>query len=155
MESKKCPNTKFFIQIWLKSHYFNLNFVFYTMCTSPYGKYQSFVCINKISCHIRLSVTSAADVKIEILVLVQSLKSSILSSTSFQMDQTFSGVVSAAVEQLALGADPRIPPNRPLPNCIASISANRRSLKRISKLQICERAPRAEEEIQCCQCMLM
>ena len=34
----------------------------------------------------------------EIPVLVQSLKSSILSSTSFQMGKTFWGVVSAAVE---------------------------------------------------------
>ena len=42
---------------------------------------------------------SAADVKMEIPVLVQSLKSSILSSTSFQMDKTVCGVVSAAVEQ--------------------------------------------------------
>ena len=35
----------------------------------------------------------------EIPVLVQSLKSSILSSTSSQLDNTFLGVVSAAVEQ--------------------------------------------------------
>ena len=35
----------------------------------------------------------------EIPVLVQSLKSSILSSTSFQMGKTIGGVVSAAVEQ--------------------------------------------------------
>ena len=35
----------------------------------------------------------------EMLVLVLSLKSSILSSTSFQMGKTFWGVVSAAVEQ--------------------------------------------------------
>ena len=35
----------------------------------------------------------------EIPVLVRSLKSSILSSTSFQMDKTVWGVVSAAVEQ--------------------------------------------------------
>ena len=41
----------------------------------------------------------AADVKMEILVLVHSLKSSILSSTSVQMGKTFWGVVSAAVEQ--------------------------------------------------------
>ena len=40
---------------------------------------------------------SAADVKLEMPVLVQSLKSSILSSTSFQMGKTFWGVVSAAV----------------------------------------------------------
>ena len=38
------------------------------------------------------SVWSAADVKIEIPVLVRSLKSSILSSTSFQMGETFWGV---------------------------------------------------------------
>ena len=42
---------------------------------------------------------SAADVKMEIPVLIRSLKSSILSSTSFQMGKTFWGVVSAAVEQ--------------------------------------------------------
>ena len=42
---------------------------------------------------------SAADVKMEIPVLVRSLKSSILSSTSFQMGITFWGVVNAAVEQ--------------------------------------------------------
>ena len=40
-----------------------------------------------------------ADVEMDITVLVQSLKSSILSLTSFQMDETFWGVVSAAVEQ--------------------------------------------------------
>ena len=44
-------------------------------------------------------LSSAADVKMEIPVLVPSLKSSILSSTSFQMGKTFWGVVSAAVEQ--------------------------------------------------------
>ena len=42
---------------------------------------------------------SAADVKMEVPVLVRSLKSSILSSTSFQMGKTFWGVLSAAVEQ--------------------------------------------------------
>ena len=42
---------------------------------------------------------SAADVKMEIPVLVWSLKSSILSSTSLQRDKTFWGEVSAAVEQ--------------------------------------------------------
>ena len=42
---------------------------------------------------------SVADVKMEIPVVVRSLKSSILSSTSFQMGKTFWGVVSAAVEQ--------------------------------------------------------
>ena len=36
---------------------------------------------------------------LKISVLVRSLKSSILSSTSLQMDKTFWGVVSAAVEQ--------------------------------------------------------
>ena len=41
---------------------------------------------------------SAADVKMEIPVLVRSLKSSILSSTSFQPDETFWWVVSADVE---------------------------------------------------------
>ena len=44
-------------------------------------------------------LVSEADVKMEIPVLVQSLKSSILSSTSFQMGKIFWGVVSAAVEQ--------------------------------------------------------
>ena len=47
----------------------------------------------------KLNKLSAADVKMEIPVLVRSLKSSILSSTSFQMDKTVWGVVSAAVEQ--------------------------------------------------------
>ena len=42
---------------------------------------------------------SAADVKMEIPILEQLLKSSILSSTRLQMDKTFWGVVSAAVEQ--------------------------------------------------------
>ena len=46
-----------------------------------------------------LKLESAADVKMEIPVLVQSLKSSILSSTSFQMVKNFWGVVSAAVEK--------------------------------------------------------
>ena len=44
-------------------------------------------------------VNAAADVKMEIPVLVRSLKSSILSSTSFQMGKTFWGVGSASVEQ--------------------------------------------------------
>ena len=44
-------------------------------------------------------ILSAADVKMEIPVLVRSLKSSILSSTSFQKGKTFWGMVSAAVEQ--------------------------------------------------------
>ena len=47
----------------------------------------------------RLKLESAADFKMEIPVLVQSLKSSILSSTSFQIGKTFWGVVSAAVQQ--------------------------------------------------------
>ena len=47
----------------------------------------------------KLPLASAADVKMEIPVLIRSLKSSILGSTSFQMDKTFWGVVSAAVEQ--------------------------------------------------------
>ena len=42
---------------------------------------------------------SAADVKMAIPVLVRSLKSSILSSTNFQMGKAFWGVGSAAVEQ--------------------------------------------------------
>ena len=42
---------------------------------------------------------STADVKMEKPVLVWSLKSSILSSTSFQVDKTFWGIASAAVEQ--------------------------------------------------------
>ena len=44
-------------------------------------------------------MSSAADVKMEIPVLVRSLKSSILSLTSFQLGKTFWKVVSAAVEQ--------------------------------------------------------
>ena len=54
--------------------------------------------LNKIGL-LKPGVYSPADVKMEIPVLVQSLKSSILSSTSFQMGKTFWGVVSAAVEQ--------------------------------------------------------
>ena len=49
--------------------------------------------------YIRRSLMSAADVKMKIPVLVGSLRSGILSSTSFQMGKTFWGVVSAAVEQ--------------------------------------------------------
>ena len=45
------------------------------------------------------TLVSAPDVKMEIPVPVQSLKSSIMSSTSFQVGKTFRGVVSAAVEQ--------------------------------------------------------
>ena len=41
----------------------------------------------------------AADVKLEIPVLVQSLKASILSLTSFQMGKRFREMMSAAVEQ--------------------------------------------------------
>ena len=48
---------------------------------------------------------SVADVKMEIPILVWSLKSSILSSTSFQTGKTFWGVVSAAVEQSRRKAD--------------------------------------------------
>ena len=69
---------------------------------------------------------SPADVKMEIPVIILSLKSSIMRSTSFQMDKTFWGVGSAAVEQsrskaimAAQGdgkfgpeADPSIPPNQ-------------------------------------------
>ena len=64
-------------------------------------------------------LTSAADVKIEIPVLVRSLKSSILSSNSFQIGKTFWGVGSLGVKPTwllretgnsALEADPRIPP---------------------------------------------
>ena len=42
---------------------------------------------------------TAADGKIKIPNIVRSLKSSILSTTSFQMGETFWGVASAAVEQ--------------------------------------------------------
>lgn len=73
-----------------------------------------------------LSKVSAADVKMVILLLVRSLKSSILSSTSFQLDDTFWEFVSAAAERsrweanmVALGqgkfgpkADPKIPPSK-------------------------------------------
>ena len=47
----------------------------------------------------KLFISSAADVKMEIPVLLWLLMSSILSSTSFQMGKTFQGVVSAAAEQ--------------------------------------------------------
>ena len=49
--------------------------------------------------YINLYYESAADVKMEKQVRVRSLKSSILSSTSFQMGKTFWGVANAAVEQ--------------------------------------------------------
>ena len=62
------------------------------------------VCSNRIGKQPRVldctsSIKVLADVKMEIPVLVRSLKSSILSSTSLQMDKTFWGMVSAAVEQ--------------------------------------------------------
>ena len=55
-------------------------------------------------CELKMSFihaphTSAADGKMEIPVLIRSLKSSILSSTSSQFDDTFWGAMSAAVEQ--------------------------------------------------------
>ena len=66
-------------------------------------------------------ILSAADVEMQVTVLERSLKSSILSSTNFQMGKTFWGVMSAAAEQSrrranmlrgtdnsTLGADPRI-----------------------------------------------
>ena len=59
---------------------------------------------------IKMTEQSAADVKMEIPVLVRSLKSSILSSTSFQMGKTFWGVVKT---------DPRIPPNKKKDDLIA------------------------------------
>ena len=43
--------------------------------------------------------------KMEIVFLVRSLKSSILSSTSFQMGKTFWGVLGAAIEQSRLKAN--------------------------------------------------
>ena len=46
-----------------------------------------------------------ADVKLEMPFLVRSLKSIILSSISFQLDRTFSGVTSAAVEQSRFTGD--------------------------------------------------
>ena len=45
------------------------------------------------------NILKQVDVKMEIPVLVRSLKSSILSSSSSQLNETFWGVVSAAVEQ--------------------------------------------------------
>ena len=47
---------------------------------------------------LTISLKSATYVKMEIPVLVRSLKSSVLSSTNFQMGKK-KGVVSAAVEQ--------------------------------------------------------
>ena len=90
---------------------------------------------------------SAADVKMDIPVLVRSLKSSILSSTSFQMGKTFWGVASAAVEQSmrkaniiaqgnsAVEADPRIPPN-PKKTCFKKCSATRLTLSQFQSLKI-------------------
>ena len=48
---------------------------------------------------------STADVKLEILALVRSLKSSILSSASFLMDKTFWGVGNTVVKQSWLKAN--------------------------------------------------
>ena len=45
---------------------------------------------------------SAVDVKMEILVLARSLKSSILNSTNFLLDKTFWGVGSAVADQFIL-----------------------------------------------------
>ena len=45
-------------------------------------------------------ISSAADIQLAVPVLVQSLKSSILGLNNFQLDDTFWGVGSAAVEQL-------------------------------------------------------
>ena len=51
---------------------------------------------HKVASHI---YKSEDIVKMEISALIRSLKSSILSSTSFQMDKSFWGVGIAAVEQ--------------------------------------------------------
>ena len=48
---------------------------------------------------VKMEIPVGADVKMEIPVLAQLLKSSILSSTSFQLGKTFWEVVSAAAEQ--------------------------------------------------------
>ena len=57
-------------------------------------------CLSSEQClAAKLILNSAADVNMEIPVLIWSLKSSMLSSTSFQMGTTFLGVRSAAVEQ--------------------------------------------------------
>ena len=63
----------------------------------------------------------------EIPVLVRSLKSSILSSTSFQMGKTFWGVVSAAVEQsrcksnMVAQGNGKFGPLRPTPGSLQNI----------------------------------
>ena len=51
------------------------------------------------------SAKSVVNVKMEIPVLVRSMKTIVLSSTSFQMDKTFWGVVRAAVGQSRLKAN--------------------------------------------------
>ena len=67
------------------------------VCTTERGDLYFSVCLSfALTC---VNWRSAADVKMEIPVLVRSLKSSILSSTSFQMGKAFWGVVSVAVEQ--------------------------------------------------------
>ena len=48
--------------------------------------------------YVKNMITGAAQMDGAILVLVQSLRSSMLCSTTFQMDKTFWGVESAAVE---------------------------------------------------------
>ena len=79
-----------------------------------------------------VKIWSAADVKKEITVLVQLLKSSILSTTIFQLGKTFWRVVGAAVEEstwiakmvaqgdgkFGPGADPRTPPNIQKNQCL-------------------------------------
>ena len=54
---------------------------------------------------VMMCLTSGCDVKMEIPVLVRSLKSSTLGSTSFQLGNISGGVVSAVVEQSRRRAD--------------------------------------------------
>ena len=66
--------------------------------SSIFAKFNS-ISLRKQPFKISQLTLSAADVKMEITALVRSLKSRIMSSTSFQMGKTFWGVASAAVEQ--------------------------------------------------------
>ena len=60
-----------------------------------------------------LNYPSVADAKMEMPVLIQSLKSSILSSTSFQFNNTFWGVVNTKSPQLPPSAATGAPPPPP------------------------------------------
>ena len=89
-------------------------------------KTAGWLCVNQTIYPYWRSFKAAADVKMEIPVLVWLLKSSILNSTSFQMGKTFSGVVIAAVEQSRRGCSGRseIRPQRLTPESLQPLQKN-------------------------------